>query len=204
MLDFEETYRKSEDDLFAGCDEAGRGCSAGPLFAAAVIFPYGFKSNGINDSKKLTEKQREALYDEIIANALAYKVISISPEEVDRLNPYQASRKAMLLALEALDPKPTFVITDAMPLPGYPIPHVDLVKADAKCLCVAAASILAKVSRDRYMEELDKQYPEYGFAKHKGYCTKEHEEALMKYGPIKGIHRFSYKDVRNLEQLKLF
>ncbi len=203
MLDYEERFR-SGDILIAGTDEAGRGPCAGPLYAAACVFPIGYRNEEINDSKKLTAKKREELFDIIRRDALDYAVADVSAEDVDRLNPYQASRRAMETALGKLRVKIGLVVTDAMPLPGFRIPYVDLVKGDAKCLCIAAASILAKVSRDRYMVELDRRYPEYGFAKHKGYATKEHMEALRKYGPIEGVHRLSYKNVASLKQISLF
>ncbi len=204
MLDFEERYRTSPDFLIAGCDEAGRGPLAGPLYAAACVFPVGFSHPDIDDSKKLTKTKREALFEVIKKNALSYGIAFCTAEEVDRLNPYMASREAMMRALAKLKCVPSLVVTDAMPLPKSPYPYIDIIKGDAKCLCIAGASILAKVSRDAYMEELDAIYPEYGFKRHKGYGTKEHLEAIKKYGPIKGVHRFSYKNVSEFVQISLF
>ena len=181
-----------------GVDEAGRGPMAGPLVVGGVIFPEDFYDDRINDSKKLTEKKREALYDLIIENALAYQIEVLSVEEVDTLNVYEASRTGMKRIVESLEPD--FTLSDAMPLGD--IPHLSIIKGDAKSLSIGAASILAKVTRDRIMKEYGKQYPEYGFEKHKGYVTKVHKEALEKYG-VTPIHRKSFAPVQKVlnEQL---
>jgi len=176
-----------------GLDEAGRGPMAGPLVVGAVIFPQGYYNELINDSKKLSEKKREALYDLIIENALAYQIEIIDVAEVDRLNVYQASKKGMLDAIKHIAIKPDFALTDAMPL-GDAIEHKAIVKGDSLSISIGAASILAKVTRDRIMREYDQQYPQYGFAKHKGYPTKQHKEALKTYG-VTPIHRRSFRPV---------
>ncbi len=206
MLNYEQRYYHDGFAYVAGVDEAGRGPLAGPVMAAAVIFPATFENEEINDSKKLTEAKRNELYELIIREAISWSVIAIPPEEIDHLNIYRATQKAMHLAVARLFPKPDFIITDAMPLKVEGSLVLPLVKADAKCLNVAAASIIAKVTRDRFMMDLDTIYPQYDFKKNKGYGTKEHLEALKKYGPIRGVHRFSFQPViaNRDEQLKLF
>lgn len=183
-----------------GIDEAGRGPLAGPLVVAGVVFPVGYDSGEINDSKQLTEKKREELYDIIIRDALFYQIEIVEPEEIDRINILEADRQAMSrIALAA----PTdIVLTDAVDL------YIDkditsLIKGDTLSCSIAAGSILAKVTRDRIMVEYDKQYPEYGFAKHKGYGTKRHMEALRKYGATP-IHRKSFRPVLDTLQATLF
>ncbi len=205
MLNKEREYYSESVKLIAGVDEAGRGPLAGPVVAAAVIFPPSYQNEDINDSKKLSEKKREELYEEIKKNAIAYGIAFVSAEEIDRINIYEATKVAMKEALKQLNGKYDLIITDAMKL-DMDKPVVALVKGDAKCLNVAGASILAKVTRDRYLKELDEKYPEYKFAKHKGYGTKDHLEALKAYGPIEGVHRKSFRPVRDifLEQMKLF
>lgn len=197
-LQYEEQARSEGYSRILGVDEAGRGPMAGPLVVGGVIFPEGFYDERINDSKKLTEKKREALYDLIIENALAYKIEILSVEEVDTLNVYEASRTGMKRIVEAL--KPDFTLSDAMPLGD--IPHLSIIKGDAKSISIGAASILAKVTRDRIMKDYALEYPEYGFEKHKGYVTKAHKEALEKYG-VTPIHRRSFAPVQRVlnEQL---
>lgn len=197
-LKYENEARGAGYSRILGVDEAGRGPMAGPLVVGGVIFPEDFYDERINDSKKLTEKKREALYDLIIENALAYRIEVLSVEEVDTLNVYEASRTGMKRIVESLEPD--FTLSDAMPLGD--IPHLSIIKGDAKSLSIGAASILAKVTRDRIMKEYGKQYPEYGFEKHKGYVTKAHKEALEKYGVIP-IHRKSFAPVQKVlnEQL---
>jgi len=183
-----------------GIDEAGRGPLAGPLVVAGVVFPVGYDSGEINDSKKLTEKKRERLYDIIIRDALFYQIEIVEPEEIDRINILEADRAAMTrIALAA----PTdIVLTDAVDL--YIKKNVtSLIKGDTLSCSIAAGSILAKVTRDRLMYEYDKLYPEYGFAKHKGYGTKAHMEALRKYGACP-IHRRSFRPVLDTLQGTLF
>ena len=206
MLNYEEKYYSKKIKFIAGTDEAGRGPIAGPVVAAAVIFPKDYKNDGINDSKKLTEKKRIILAEQIKKDALAYSIVFISAKEIDQINILEASRLAMEKALHSLKHGYDLVISDAMKLFHEKCEVIPLVKADAKVLAVAAASILAKVARDNYMYELDKKYPKYQFKKHKGYPTKVHIELLKKYGPIKDIYRNSFGPVKNLkyEQLTLF
>lgn len=203
MLDFEKKYYSKDINFIAGTDEAGRGPIAGPVVAAAVIFPKGYKNDDINDSKKLTAKKREVLEKIIKQDALAYAVTFISAKEIDKINIYEASRKAMITSLHNLKHKYDMVITDAMPLPMEACKVIALVKGDAKSLAVAAASILAKVARDRYMDELDKKYPKYKFRDHKGYPTREHLKLLKELGPIESEYRFSYKPVKDLHYQQL-
>lgn len=205
MLKKEREFYSDTVKLIVGVDEAGRGPLAGPVYAAAVVFPPSFKNEDINDSKKLSEKKREELFDLIKKEALGYGVASLSAKEIDEYNIYQATKIAMKKAISQIKIPFDLVITDAMPL-KLEKPVFPMVKGDAQCLNVAAASILAKVSRDRYMEELDKTYPEYGFAKHKGYGTALHMDAIKKYGPIEGVHRRSFAPIAAYykEQLKLF
>lgn len=187
-----------------GLDEAGRGPMAGPLTVGGVIFPKDYYDKRINDSKQLIAKKREELSEIIKANALAYKVEVISVEEVDKLNVYQASREGMLRIINTIAIHPDYALTDAMPLNNY-IPHTSIIKGDSLSLSIAAASILAKVTRDHIMEEYAKLYPEYGFEKHKGYVTKAHKEALLKYG-VTPIHRKSFGPVKEIlsHQINLF
>ena len=183
-----------------GIDEAGRGPLAGPLVVAGVVFPVGYDSGEINDSKQLTEKKRERLYDIIIKDALFYQIEIVEPEEIDRINILEADRAAMTRIAQAA---PTdIVLTDAVDL--YIKKNVtSLIKGDTLSCSIAAGSILAKVTRDRLMYEYDRLYPEYGFAKHKGYGTKAHMEALRKYGACP-IHRRSFRPVLDTLQGTLF
>lgn len=178
----------------AGCDEVGRGPLAGPVVCASVILDPNVLIEGLNDSKKLTEKKREVLDKQIRELALAYKIVYIYPKEIDKINIYQASKKGMIDAVNNLDIKPDYVLSDAMPLHELSMPHLSIIKGDANSATIAAASILAKVSRDHYMVELSKTYPNYGFEKHKGYPTKQHIEALKTYGVL-DVHRKSYRPV---------
>lgn len=177
--------------LIAGVDEAGRGPLAGPVCAAAVILPEDLIIEGINDSKKLTEKNREQLFDVICEKAVAYAIEFVSPDVIDQINIKQATSLAMHNAVQNLDIMADYVIVDGNDKIPYDIPYEYVVKGDAKSQTIAAASILAKVSRDRLMVELDDEFPEYGFKKHKGYGTKVHCEAIQKYG-ILPIHRKSF------------
>lgn len=174
-----------------GVDEAGRGPLAGPVYAAAVILPEGLIIDGLNDSKRLSEKKREALFDVIKDEAVAYGIGFATEEEIDEINILQATYLAMKRAVEALQVKADYALIDGNRMPPLDIPGETVVKGDAKSPSIAAASILAKVSRDRVMYELDKEYPEYDFAKHKGYGTKVHTEAILRYGPCK-IHRRTF------------
>ena len=185
----------------AGCDEAGRGALLGPLYAAAVILDPAKSIPGVDDSKKLTPRERESLAEEIRSKALAWQVVAVSAEEVDALNVYEASRQAMLRALGALSPTPDFILTDAMPLRegasgAYHIPHRAIVHGDARSVSIAAASILAKVARDQRLNELDRVYPQYGLARNKGYGTPEHLAALTRFGPCPE-HRKTYQPVKD-------
>ena len=193
MLDYkyEEEALNKGYKLVCGVDEAGRGPLMGPVCAAAVILPAGLVIDGLNDSKKLSEKKREALYGVITANAVAYGIGFASVEEIDAMNILNAAMLAMNRAIEQLDPKADFAIIDGNCKRSIKIPCETLIGGDAKCPSVAAASILAKVSRDRLCYELDKKYPQYGFAKHKGYGTKEHIAALFEYGPCE-CHRKTF------------
>ncbi len=188
---YENEALKKGYKLVCGVDEAGRGPLMGPVCAAAVILPFGLVIEGLNDSKKLSEKKREALFDIITQNAVAYGIGFASVEEIDKINILNAAMLAMNRAIEKLTPKADYAIIDGNCKRSIKIPCETLVGGDAKCPSVAAASILAKVSRDRLCYELDKQYPQYGFAKHKGYGTKDHIAALFKYGPCE-CHRKTF------------
>ena len=177
--------------LLCGVDEAGRGPLAGPVCAAAVILPRGFVLAGLDDSKKLTEKKREALFDPICEAAISYGVAFASVEEIETLNILNATFLAMNRAIEQLSPAPELALIDGNRNTGIRFPSRCVVKGDAKCADIAAASVLAKVTRDRYMLEMAERYPEYRFEQHKGYGTALHYEALREYGPSP-IHRMSF------------
>ena len=207
-LDLYEFEEKLYDEGFyniCGVDEVGRGPLAGPLVVAACILPPFLRIDGLNDSKKLSEKKRNELYKIIIKNALAYNVVFISVEDVDTLNIYQATKKGMLEAINGLKIKPDHCLIDAMPLNELKVPHTSIIHGDARCASVAAASIIAKVVRDEYMEKMDIKYPNYGFKKHKGYGTKQHLDALNELGPTP-IHRKTYSPVSKFysKQLSIF
>ncbi len=189
--DFEEELYENGFCAVCGCDEAGRGPLCGPVVAAAVILPRGLVIEGLNDSKKLSEKKREALFDIIKEKALAYAIAEASPEEIDEINILNASMLAMRRAVAALPLKADFALIDGNCSRGFDIPTMTVVKGDSKSYSIAAASILAKVTRDRQCIELDKEYPEYNIAKHKGYPTKDHMDIVRKLGPSK-IHRKSF------------
>lgn len=174
-----------------GVDEAGRGPLAGPVCAAAVILPKGEIIEGVNDSKKLTEKKREALYDVIKEKAVAYSIAFASVEEIEEMNILNATMLAMKRAVEGLEVPADYAMIDGNKIPDLNIPAECVVKGDANSMSIAAASILAKVTRDRLCAEYETEYPQYGFAKHKGYGTKQHREMILKYGPCK-IHRMSF------------
>ncbi|MCI5774347.1 MAG: ribonuclease HII [Erysipelotrichaceae bacterium] len=195
-----EYEKKYYPSLVMGIDEAGRGPIAGPLVVAGVVFPSGYQNEQIYDSKQLSEAKREKLYDIIIKDALAYQIIIVDEKTIDQLNIYQATKKTMETIARSLDA--TICLTDAMPLDGVDKVVEAIVKGDQKSVNIAAASILAKVTRDRLMKEYDQQYPQYGFAKHKGYPTKQHLAALEAFGPCL-IHRHSYGPVYRLDQMKL-
>jgi len=168
----------------AGCDEAGRGCLAGPVTAAAVILPPDFHNDMINDSKQLSERQRELLRPVIEREAVAWAVAMVSPQEIDRINILRASITAMHRALDQLAVRPQGILVDGNRFyPYHDIPHTTIVKGDGKMMCIAAASILAKTHRDELMRQLDKDYPQYGWARNKGYPTPDHRAAIAQYGP---------------------
>lgn len=189
MQKYEREYAQYQ--YICGIDEAGRGPLCGPVVAGAVILPKDCNILYINDSKKLSEKMRDVLYDEITRGAIAWGVGVVSPERIDEINILQATYEAMRMAIDKLKVKPDILFNDAVTIPGVEIEQVPFIKGDAKSQSIAAASIIAKVTRDRMMEEYDKMYPEYGFAKHKGYGTKAHYDALREFGPSP-IHRKSF------------
>jgi len=189
MRSFEREYEACS--AICGIDEAGRGPLAGPVAAAAVILPKDCVILYLNDSKKLSPARRDALFDEIMEKAVAYHVGIVSPERIDEINILQATYEAMRKAVAGLSVTPDLLLNDAVTIPEIGIRQVPIVKGDAKSVSIAAASILAKVTRDRMMEEYDAMWPEYGFAKHKGYGTAQHIAALKEYGPCP-IHRRSF------------
>lgn len=199
MALYAEGYRH-----IAGLDEAGRGSWAGPVVASAVILPIdrlgvSQQLEGIRDSKQLTPRQRERLYEIIESIALAMGVGVVPPNQIDELGIVPATRQAMGLAIAQLDPPPDFLLIDFLNLPGLSIPQKSIASGDALSLSIAAASIVAKVSRDRMMVNLDAQYPGYGFARHKGYGTRQHRESLTRLGPSP-VHRLSYAPMRLMLQ----
>ena len=191
MCEIENSLRAQGYNLIAGVDEAGRGPLAGPVYAAAVILPEGTIIKGINDSKKLSEKRREELFDEITEKATAYSICEVDEKRIDEINILNATFEAMNGAVNGLSVKPDYVIIDGNRISGMTIEHETVVKGDAKSISIAAASILAKVSRDRFITEMAGKYPEYGFEKHKGYGTAAHTEAILKYG-VCPIHRKTF------------
>lgn len=201
MLDdtIEQALRAEGFRAVCGVDEAGRGPLCGPVVAAACILPAGYLPTGLNDSKKLTPKKRELLFDEICAHALAYAVAEATVEEIDAMNILEADLLAMRRAIEALSVKADMALIDGNIARGFSLPTRAIVHGDALCPSIAAASVLAKVTRDRQCLELDRAYPQYGIAKHKGYGTKEHMEALRKYGPSP-IHRKTFLRFLEKEQ----
>lgn len=194
---YEEAFAKQYPGaVICGIDEAGRGPLCGPVCAGAVILPFGIEIEGLNDSKKLSEKKRSALYDEISEKAVAWSVGTASPEEIDALNILNATFLAMWRAVEGLETKPTLALVDGNRIAGLPIPAECIVKGDAKSASVAAASIMAKVTRDRIMEALAEEYPQYRLEKHKGYPTKEHYRLIGQYGAAP-IYRKSFLKTLN-------
>lgn len=191
IAQFDREYLEKGCSLLCGVDEAGRGPLAGPVFAAAVILPAGCIIEGVDDSKKLTEKKREALFDIITQRAQSYCIASASAEEIDEHNILQATYIAMRRAVDGLGLRPDFVLVDGNRDPGLGISTETIIKGDSKSQSIAAASILAKVARDRLMTSLAQQYPQYNFAKHKGYPTKEHYELIAAHG-ISPVHRRSF------------
>lgn len=193
MVDYsiENEYREKGFNVICGVDEAGRGPLAGPVYAAAVILPSDCVIEGLNDSKKLTEKKREALFDEIKEKALAYGIASADEKEIDEINILNATFLAMKRAIDSLSVKPDLALIDGNQKPHTDIEEVTVIKGDAKSMSIAAASVLAKVSRDRFMLEMAEKYPQYEFARHKGYGTKLHYEKIAQYG-VCDIHRRTF------------
>ncbi len=198
LLHYEKELYKEGFKLIAGTDEVGRGPLVGPVVAAAVILPKNYQLEGLNDSKKLSEKKRKDYYNILIKEAISYGIGIVDAKVIDEINIYEASRKAMLEAINNLSVKPDYVLSDAMPLPIKT--SKSIIHGDALSLSIAAASVIAKVTRDEMMYELDKKYPEYGFKNHKGYPTKKHLENIQKYG-ILDNYRFSYKPVKALVEV---
>ena len=192
MSEFEVRVADSGCTLIAGVDEAGRGPLAGPVVAGAVILAH--PVDGVDDSKKLTDKKRDALFSEISAGPHLVGVGIVSAAEIDEMGIQQANYRAMVLAAESLDIAPEFLLVDGFSIPGCSIPHERIVKGDQRSQSIAAASIIAKVTRDRLMQQLDGQYPEYGFARHKGYGTKAHMAAIHECGPCVE-HRKSFAPI---------
>ncbi|MGE0790319.1 MAG: ribonuclease HII [Sandaracinaceae bacterium] len=208
MFRFERELYTSGSRAIAGVDEVGMSPLAGPLISAAVILPRDFRLVGVDDSKKLDAAQREALAAEIRAHAICFAIGSVSPEEIDRINIYHAGLLSMQRAIEGLSPAPDHILIDARRLERVPIPQTPIIKGDARSFTIAAASIVAKVHRDGLMADLDAEYPGYGFAKHKGYPVREHQDALMKLG-VTPVHRRSFAPVQRAmgvlpEQLDMF
>jgi len=198
-LEHELRLSGSGYSIIAGIDEAGRGPLAGSVFASAVVLPRGFIPQGINDSKKLTPRVRERLHQQLTSEPdVLWAVAKKSAAEIDRLNILRATHAAMRAAWELLEPRPDHVLIDGLPVPQFPCPQTALVGGDAISLSIAAASIIAKVERDREMEKMDRLYSEYGFAKHKGYPTAEHFAKLRLHGPCP-IHRRSFAPVAQAE-----
>ena len=189
LFEYEREYAMYP--YICGIDEAGRGPWVGPVVAGAVILPKDCDILYINDSKKLSEQKREELYEVIKEKAISWAVGMASAQRIDEINILQATYEAMRKAISKLDPQPNLLLNDAVIIPGVDLPQVKIIKGDAKSASIGAASIMAKVTRDRMLLEYDKLYPEYGFARNKGYGTKEHIEALQKYGPTP-IHRSSF------------
>lgn len=195
---YEKELYKQGVNYIGGVDEVGRGPLIGPVVAACCVLPKDFKLDGLTDSKKITEKKREEFYEYIIKHSIAYGIGEISPEEIDEINIYEASRKAMIIAIDKVKKQIPLehVLVDAMPM-SIDIPTTSIIKGDLKSISISAASVLAKVTRDHMMIELDKKYPEYGFKSHKGYPTRKHYDALNKYGLIDG-YRKTYGPVKNI------
>lgn len=196
LWQYEKELYKQGINVIGGTDEAGRGPLYGPVVAACVVLPKDFHLEGLNDSKKLSEKKRNIFYDYIVENTV-YGVGIIGPEEIDKINIYEASRQAMIKAIREVQKqvKLEYVLSDAMPI-DIDVPVMPIIKGDAKSMSIAAASVIAKVTRDRILYEVDKKHPEYGFKNHKGYPTKKHLEAINKYGLIDG-YRKTYGPIMN-------
>ena len=200
LKQIEEELYNSGANLICGIDEAGRGPLAGPVVVAAAIMPRDSMIEGVNDSKKVTEKKREKLYDLITDEAIAYGVGIIDQKEIDRINILNATKEGLTMAVKELNPKPDLIIVDALSkIDTEGIPYKSIIKGDAKCYSIACASIIAKVTRDRIMRQWDEVYPQYGFIKHKGYGTAAHISAIKEYG-LCPLHRLSF--VKNIVNTK--
>jgi len=192
LKEHENELREKGFKTICGIDEAGRGPLAGPVVVASVIMPANSMIEGVNDSKKISEKKREKIYDQILEEAVSYGIAIIGQDEIDEINILNATKKGLTISLRELTEKPDLIVVDALSgIDTMGIPYESIIKGDAKCYSIAAASILAKVTRDRIMREWDKVYPEYGFEKHKGYGTAAHISAIREHG-ICQIHRKSF------------
>ena len=203
LYEYENELYNNGYNYIGGIDEVGRGPLIGPVVTACVVLPKDFVLEGLNDSKKLSEKKREQYYKYIIENAISYGIGIVGPERIDEINIYEATKEAMYMAFNEANKKVKidYILIDAMPL-ELSIPNTSIIKGDSKSISIAAASVVAKVTRDRMMYELDSKYPDYGFGNHKGYPTKKHIEAINKYGLIDG-YRKSYGPVKEvLERVK--
>jgi len=198
LYQYDESLRKKGYLRIAGIDEAGRGPLAGPVVAAAVVFSKSIKIEGLRDSKKVREKEREILYPEVLRFSEDVGVGIVGHEEIDRLNILRATRLAMQYAVEDLSKPPDILVIDALSLPSIPIRQVSIIKGESISASIAAASIVAKFVRDKIMMEYHRQYPQYNFEKHKGYCTKEHLDMIRLYGPCP-IHRKSFQRVMSVD-----
>ena len=203
LLSFDREKSGRGRRLLAGVDEAGRGCWAGPVVAAAVILPDGWCPEGLNDSKTLTPRKREAFYDQIQASALCWGACAVSSLEIDRTDILRATLRAMSVAVGRLNPPPDLVLVDGLQVPEIAFPAEAVVKGDATSAAIAAASVVAKVLRDRVMTVWDRHFPGYGFASHKGYGADAHKKALNRLGPCP-LHRLSYRPLVRLDQGRLF
>ena len=202
LYKYEKELYNSGYNYIGGIDEVGRGPLIGPVVTACVVLPKDFILEGLTDSKKLSEKKRNIFYDYIIEHAISYGIGIVGPERIDEINIYEATKEAMYMAYNEANKKNKidYVLIDAMPL-ILDVPNKSIIKGDATSISIAAASVIAKVTRDRMMYDLDKKYPEYGFAKHKGYPTKKHIEAINKYGLIEG-YRKTYGPVKKVMEDK--
>ncbi len=197
LLKYERELYDENITFIAGVDEVGRGPLYGPVVTAAVILPKGYILEGLNDSKKLTAKKRDKFYDIIKRDAVSIGIGIKSPERIDEINIYAATKEAMYEAIEALEPTPQHVLIDAMKLEGLKMPSTSIIKGDAKSQSIAAASVIAKVTRDRMMDEAAKIHPEYGFEHHRGYPTKAHIEAVKKYGVL-DEYRKTFEPIKSI------
>lgn len=197
LLKYEKELYEKGITLIAGVDEVGRGPLFGPVVTAAVILPVGYNLEGLTDSKKLTPKKRDKFFDIIKNDAIAIGVGMCSPERIDEINIYEATKEAMYEAISNLTTKPEHVLIDAMKLEDLTISSTSIIKGDAKSISIAAASVIAKVTRDRMMESIALDHPEYGFERHKGYPTKAHVEAVKKYGVLEG-YRKTFEPIKSI------